>query len=336
MPELRKDPIVGRWVIIATERARRPGNFIDPSSFVSSLEYHETDCPFCEPKEKIIYSTSHNGSPWDVCVLPFQESFLSTKQDIEHKRNGLYEIFNGFGVHEIVVESKEHIANMADLSEEQIQTVFKTYAERIKELEKNKNLQYVLPYKNYSQNKESRMSGHSRSHIIATPVNPVRINDKLTGARRYFNIKKTCVYCDLYKQEIRDKARIVMETEHFVAFVPFAARFLFETWIVPKAHHCDYVEGVKGKEADLAKIMKSLLKKFKDGLDDPAYNYVIHTAPFRRKQLNDNRWGSIEEDFHWYIELMPQLTLTAGFEKGTGFYICTVPPEMMASYLREV
>src|SRR5689334_7881685 len=114
MPELRKDPIVGRWVIIATERARRPGNFIDPSSFVSSLDHKGSACAFCQPQNQIIYSASKNGAPWDVCVLPFDDSFLNLKQEIEHKRSGLYEIFNGYGVHEIVVESKEHIANMAD------------------------------------------------------------------------------------------------------------------------------------------------------------------------------------------------------------------------------
>ncbi len=336
MPELRKDPVVGRWVIIATERARRPGNFVD-TTYIRP-QGGAKDCQFCHPSEKIIYSAkkSASSSNWDVCVTDFKESFLNMNEPIAHKRHGLYEVVNGVGTHEVVIETSTHVANMADLGLEQIRLIFETYAGRITELEKNPQLQYVLPYKNYSQMAGSRMIGHTRSHIIATPVNPVRVNEKLTGAKEYFDTKKRCIYCDLIKQDLEEKSRIVVETEHFLAVIPFAARFLFETWILPKKHHCDYASGVKGVEGDLALMMKTLLTKFKVGLDDPAYNYVIHTAPFRRMQLNTNRWATIEQDFHWHMELMPQLTLMAGFEKGTGFYICAVPPEQMAEYLREI
>lgn len=339
MPELRKDPIVNRWVIIATERARRPGNFVErmePANAQSAKE-----CAFCKPKEKIIYSASRSKQlsftrRWDVCVVPFKDSFLATDNQMNRQTNGLYDVIEGFGVHEVVIESSDHVADMADLDLRQIQLVFETYAVRMKELEKNKNLQYILAFKNHGPSAGSRNIGHSRSHIMATPVNPFRVKDKLKGAKDYFENKKRCVYCDLIQQESNSKSRIVLDTKNFVAITPFAARFLFEVWIIPKAHHCDYYHGITGFEEELAGIMKTLLLKFKIGLDYPAYNYVIQTAPFRRQYHGFAQWKTIEQDFHWHIELTPRLTLMAGFEKGTGFYISAVPPEMTAEYLRDV
>ena len=129
---------------------------------------------------------------------------------------------------------------------------------------------------------------------------------------------------------------MIVENDHFIAITPFAARFLFEVWIIPKKHSCDFAKGILGIEKDLAAILKDMLTRVKVGLNDPAYNYVIHTAPFRREEELKKQYKTIVEDYHWHIELMPRLTRVAGFEKGTGFYICAVPPEKMAEFLREV
>jgi len=334
MPELRKDPVVGRWVIVAKERARRPGNFVDRTFGHSRVDV--IDCPFCHSDEKPIYTLKHpQDSKSQVVVVPFRNSFLKTKDPYQRKTHGIYDVSNDFGVHEVVIETPEHIANMADLDVAQIQIVLRTYADRINELEKNKDFQYIIAFKNFGSFAGSRKIEHARSHIMATPVNPLGVKEKLTGAKDYFANHKHCIYCDLIQQEKESGERIVHETEHFFALSPFAARFLFETWIIPKQHHCDFAKGVAGVEGDLAQMLKTLLKKFQIGLDDPAYNYMIQTAPFRHK-ASGSRWQTIEQDFHWHIELMPRLTQIAGFEKGTGFYICAVPPENMAEFLREV
>ena len=156
------------------------------------------------------------------------------------------------------------------------------------------------------------------------------------GAKKYFADHERCVYCDLIAQECEAQERVVIENDHYVALVPFASRFPFEVWIVPKIHNCDFAKAASPSISSLSQILKELLTRLKIGLNDPGYNYVIHTAPFRRHTAKDAYWKTIEDDYHWHIEVMPRLTHVAGFEKGTGFYICAIPPESTAEFLREV
>ncbi len=338
MPELRKDPVIGRWVIIATERARRPGNFVDPDDNA----FAQTEpCPFCNNQDQEIYSiksdgtNEKSGADWSVRIVPSGTPYVRTAVQLDRKGKGPYYVTNDYGVHEVVIETPEHIANMADLSLEQIEMVLRAYIVRFNELEKNSNLQYVLAYKNFGLAAGSRPIGHSRSQIIATSVNPLRVKEKLMGAKKYFDYHERCIYCDIIEQELKGRQRIVTETDHFLALTPFATRFPFEVCIIPKKHHCDFAKGALGVEGDLAKILKDVLLRLKWGVDDPAYNYVIQTAPFHRETRWD-RWRTLEEDYHWHIEVMPRLTRAAGFEKGSGFYICSISPEESAQFLREV
>lgn len=328
MPELRKDPVVGRWVIIATERARRPGSIVDTSA--SHPQDDSEECLFCNNQEAPLFTLG------DAKVVPYKNSFLSTEQKFLRRDHGMYDVINGYGVHEVVIETSRHEANMADFSVEKIRDVFQVYAHRLTGFQKDSTIQFALAYKNYGATAGSRKIGHARSHIIGTPVNPIHLIDKLLAAKDYYIAQRKCIYCDLINQEEESQKRMVMETDHFVAFAPFAGRFLFEVWILPKEHHCDYTEGIQGKEEDLAYMMKVLLNKFKIGLDDPSYNYMIQTAPFRRGLSVAKKWKTIKDDFHWHIELMPRLTQLAGFEKGTDFYISPVPPEKTADYLKRV
>lgn len=334
MPELRKDPVIGRWVIIATERARRPGVFLDSQKNT----FADGPCSFCNNQDKEVFSVRpYSGASWRVRVVESGTPLLSSKGKFHHKAHGIYDVVNDYGTHEVVIETPEHIANMADLSQEQIRMVFETYAVRYIELEKNDSFQYVIAYKNYGYAAGSRRIGHSRSQIIATSVIPFSAKEKLAGAKRYFVYHERCLYCDMIQQEMQAKIRIVAESEHFLAITPFAPRFVFETWILPKKHHCDFSKGVVGYENDLAGLMKVVLAKIKVGLDDPAYNYVIHSAPFRRVEKDPGtKWKTLAEDYHWHIEVLPRLTRVAGFEKGSGFYISSIPPENAAEFLREV
>ena len=339
MPELRKDPIIGRWVIIATERARRPDQF----NGKDHSAVPEAPCPFCEGAEaktpKEIYAlrpsnSKPNGPGWDLRVVPSIAPFLRVEGDLDRHGRGLYDIMNGVGAHEVIVETNQHIANMADLSPEQISKILKCYSDRIIDLEKDQRFKYVLVFKNYGTSAGGSAVKHARSQLIATPVNPKRVKEELAGSRHYYNYHERCVFCDLIHQEIEQKERLILDLDGFIAISPFAARFPFETWIMPKKHCCDFTCQDGESLKNLGKVMKAVLSKLKKGLNDPPYNYVIHTAPFRRRK--SGYWKTIDQDYHWHIEIMPRLTRVAGFEWGTGFYICPITPEDCAKFLREV
>ena len=339
MPELRKDPIIGRWVIIATERSKRPDQF----SGQAEDAYVEKPCPFCEGSESHtppeIYALrpkhTHPNSPgWDLRVVPSISPFLKIEGDLDRRGKGLYDMMSGIGAHEIIIETNQHIANMADLSEEHVAEVITCYIDRIVDLGKDQRFKYVLVFKNHGWIAGGGRVKHSRSQLIATPVNPKRVKEELAGARQYYDYHERCVFCDLIKQELESKERLILDIDGFIAITPFASRFPFEVWILPKKHSCDFTHLDMPHRLDLGKILKKVLMKLKKGLNDPPYNYILHTAPFRRAKLG--YWKSIENDYHWHIEIMPRLTRVAGFEWGTGFYICPLPPEDAAKFLREV
>lgn len=339
MPELRKDPIIGRWVIVATERARRPDQFSGKGQEDST----EKPCPFCEGKESQtmpeIYairpkSPAPNSPGWEVRVVPSVTPFLRIEGDLDRRGKGLYDVMNGIGAHEIIIESNQHIGNMADLSEDQISKVITCYIDRINDLERDKRFKYALVFKNHGWIAGGGRVKHSRSQLIATSVNPKRVKEELVGARQYYEHHERCIFCDVIKQEIESKDRLILDADGFIAITPFASRFPFEVWILPKKHSCDFVNLDMSSRIGLARAMKKVLAKLKKGLNDPAYNYILHTAPFRRQK--GGYWRSIDSDFHWHIEIMPRLTRVAGFEWGTGFYICPMTPEAAAKFLREV
>lgn len=340
MPELRKDPVIGRWVIIATERSHRPDHFRGP------VEANGEDgvCPFCEgnesqtPAEICALRKGHspaNKPGWELRVVPSIAPFLRIEGEADRRGKGLYDVMTGIGAHEVVVETPQHIANMADLPQEQIAKVLGCYAERIADLEKDERLKYVLVFKNHGQPAAGGRHKHTRSQLIATPINPKRVKEELVGARQYYEIHDRCVFCDLIRQEIQSRDRVVAEIDGFVAVAPFASRFPFEVWILPKKHSPDFISVSAKERAGLAELLKQILLKLKNGLNDPPYSYIIHSAPFRHMTA-PGYWKTIDHDYHWHIEIMPRLTRVAGFEWGTGFYICPVKPEDTAAFLREV
>jgi len=337
MPELRKDPVIGRWVIISTDRAKRPDQFT-----AAQEEPPEKTCHFCEGNESQtppeIYAirpkrTPANSPGWELRVVPSIAPFLRIEGDLERRGKGLYDLMNGIGAHEVIVETNQHIANIADLSEEQITKVITCYVDRIVDLGKDNRFKYVLVFKNYGWTAGGGRTKHSKSQLIATPVIPKRVKEELVGAHKYYDYHERCIFCDLVKQELASKDRLILDIDGFIAVTPFAPRFPFEVWIMPKKHSCDFINLEMGMRLDLARVIKKVLLKLKKGLNDPPYNYILHTAPFRRPKTG--YWKSIDYDYHWHIEIMPRLTRVAGFEWGTGFYICPLPPEDAAKFLRE-
>lgn len=338
MPELRKDPIIGRWVIISVERAKRPTDFVSKDGGPP-----EGECPFCRGRENhtppeifaIRKAGGKKNSPdWDVRVVPSKAPFLRIEGRLDRRGKGIYDLMTGVGAHEIIIETPDHINNIADLNEEQIAKVLSCFIERIKDLEKDSRFKYVLVFKNHGWSAGGGRIKHSRSQLIATPVTPKRVKEELAGARNYYEQHERCIFCDLIKQEIQMQSRVILDIDGFITVAPFASRFPFEMWILPKNHSCDFFNLSSEYGLDLARILKKSLSKLKKGLNDPSFNLILHTSPFRRKKAG--YWKTIDEDYHWHIEIMPRITNIAGFEWGTGFYICPIPPEDAAGYLREI
>lgn len=337
MPELRKDPVLGRWVIIATERGKRPSDFE-----VVRQDRQTEVCSFCEGHETEtpaeVYAVRRGGSEpdtpgWRVRVIPNKYPALNIQGDLDREGVGMCDMANGIGVHEVIVETPEHSQNTADLSAAQISRVMEAYRQRIIDLEGDGRLKYVLVFKNQGRSAGASLQ-HAHSQLIATPITPKRVKEKLDGAKRYFDYKHRCIFCDYIKQETElFDERLVEETDCFVVLSPFAARFPFETWVLPKRHMLDFSLATREELGDLGRVMSMLLRKLRKALNDPPYNYVLHQAPYRRPR--GGYWTTIEEDYHWHIELIPRLTRVAGFEWGSGFYINPTPPELAAESLRE-
>ncbi len=330
MPDLRKDPIVDRWVIIAADRADRPNDFDTTPRRQSGRR-----CPFCEGNEsetpgEIVAcrrpGTKPDGTGWRVRVVPNKFPALKTDGQADPRNDGIYRAMPGVGAHEVIIESPEHRLSTSELSVEELVDVFRISRERMRELKQDPRLAYGLLFKNVGAAAGASLE-HIHSQLIATPIVPVAVREELSGSLEYHTNRGICVYCDIIRQERDAAERLVLETPGFVAFCPFASRFPLETWIVPKTHtsHFETIQG--GDVEDLAGVLRQVIGRLESTLDRPAYNTIMHTAPFDRRPL---------AHYHWHIEVIPRVTETAGFEWGTGFHINPVPPETAARRLREV
>ena len=337
MPELRKDPVVGRWVIIATERARRPDDFRH-----ADVARVEPPCPFCAGQEHqtppeifaVRDGTPPNAPGWRLRIVPSIAPALRVEGALERRGVGLYDVMDGVGAHEIFIETPEHIANTASLDEPQIALLLQAYVSRIADLARDTRLKYVLIFKNYGRAAGGGVIRHARSQLIATPVTPKRVKEELITARRYYEYKERCLFCDIIAQETDDGARVVLDHPDFVVLAPFASRFPFELCLLPKVHSPDFGTLDRERVATLASVLKTTLGRLSTALGDPPYNYILHTAPFRTGK-KAGYWKTLDEDYHWHLEIIPRLIRVAGFEWGTGFYINPTPPEEAARYLRE-
>jgi UDPglucose--hexose-1-phosphate uridylyltransferase len=329
MPELRKDPIHGMWVIIATERSRRPSDF-PPELHAPGGGF----CPLCEgnedrtPPEVLAFrenGSQPNTSGWLLRVVPNKFPALRIEGELGREGMGVYDKMNGIGAHEVVVETPRHDLTLATLPLKGVENVLWAYRERLIDLKRDQRLQYVLVFKNHGTAAGASLE-HSHSQIIALPIVPIRVKEEMEGAKAYFKYKDRCVFCDIIRQELRLRSRIITENQSFVSVAPFASRFPFETWILPKAHYSSFERMEPFLYEQAAQILSDTLQRLNKVVNFPPYNYVIHTSSFPD-------WNN--DYYHWHFEIMPKLTKVAGFEWGTGFYINPTPPEEAAEYLRE-
>lgn len=339
MPELRHDPIQKRWVIIASDRGLRPDDF--PKSGQSAPTGF---CPFCEGNESktppeiaaIRYNGRGPNSPgWRVRVVPNKFPALRIEGDLDRKGVGIHDRMNGVGAHEVIIETPRHDLSLADMPVEDLGKVIWMYRERLIDLLRDFRFKYILVFKNYGAAAGASLS-HPHTQLIATPVTPLTIAEELTSARDHYRYKERCIFCDVIEQELESGERIVLANDRLVAIAPYASRFPFELFLAPRHHHHSFAEISDGMIHDLAAALKEVLLRIKKCLNDPPYNFLIHTIPnVKTTPKRTAYWDTIAVDYHWHIEIMPRLTRIAGFEWGTGFYINPTAPEEAAKYLRE-
>ncbi|MFO0982290.1 MAG: galactose-1-phosphate uridylyltransferase [Planctomycetota bacterium] len=342
MSELRHDPIHKQWVVIAIERSRRPHDF-KPAS--APPETGRDGCPFCPGHETKtppeIFAvrgsgTMPNGPGWQVRVFANKFPALAIEGNADRRPYGPYDVMNGIGAHEVIVEAPEHDRHLADLSVEQIQRVLRAYRERLIDLQRDVRFKYILMFKNHGETAGATLA-HPHSQVIATPITPKIVHTELNSCLSHFRVKERCLFCDILMEELREGARIVYADDHYVTLAPFASRFPFEQWILPRQHQHSFEMTNDAQLERLARVMKEILLRLKVGLSDPPYNFVLHSAPNTRSGARRSQfWDTVEYDYHWHLELIPRLTKVAGFEWGTGYYINSTPPEDAARYLRDV
>ncbi len=329
MSELRKDPVLGRWVIISTERRRRPSDF-EPEVRRPTGGF----CPLCEGNEDKtppeIIAFRNDGTPntpgWTLRVVPNKFPALRIEGDLGREGDGIYDKMNGVGAHEVVIETPRHTETLITLPLKAVENVLRAYRQRIVDLRRDRRFQYVLVFKNHGAAAGASLE-HPHSQLIALPIVPKRVREEIEGAKNYFHYKDRCVFCDVIRQELQQRSRVVSENEFFVSITPFASSSPFETWILPKVHHPNFgfMESLPVQEA--AQILQETLYRMDRVLDNPPYNYIIHSSPY----------PDVDRDyFHWHIEIIPKLTKMAGFEWGTGFFINPTPPEEAAEYMRGI
>ncbi|ANA41371.1 MULTISPECIES: galactose-1-phosphate uridylyltransferase [Geobacter] len=338
MSELRWDPLKQHWVIIATERGRRPRDFM--------VEHKATDaacCPFCygleEKTPPEIYAVRDTGaanSPgWMVRVIPNKYPALRIEGDLNSRGFGPYDVLNGIGAHEIIIETPDHDRDMAELSPAEITEVLRAWRARFLDLRRDTRFRYMVLFKNHGTKAGATLS-HSHSQLIAVPLIPPVAATELRVCKDYFSAKERCLICDLIDFELKSGERIVREFANYVIMTPYAACFPFEVRLYPKRHAFDFALLPDAELTELAVALKDMLTRLRSILRDPPYNFILHTAPPRHPRLGKpGYWSSIEYDYHWHIELVPRLTQIAGFEWGTGFHINPTSPEDAATFLRE-
>jgi len=329
MSELRRDPISGRWNIIDTTQPVGPEGFEVEPPMQSAGK-----CPFCYGNEAMtpreIYAVRPQGGPptgpgWNLRVVPNKFPALQIEGDLGRRGLGVFDLCNGVGAHEVIIETPEHDRQFADLSVPQVAEVIRAYIARSLDLRGDRRLRYTLLFKNYGLSAGATLE-HAHSQLIALPIVPKRVQEELQGAGRYFDFRERCSYCDVLHQELQEDERVVCENRSFVAYCPYVSSFPFETWILPREHRGDFAKITPDTVTDFARILKETLGRLRTVLGNPPYNFVIHTAPIEPRE---------REEYHWHVELIPKLTKIAGFEWGTGFYINPTPPELAAKHLRE-
>jgi UDPglucose--hexose-1-phosphate uridylyltransferase len=331
MPELRKDPITGRWVVVSTDRLKRPNDFVLHQATVLGRDH----CPFCPgheamtPPEVLAYrphGSGANGPGWDLRVVPNRFPALRVEGTLDRQGEGMFDRMSGIGAHEVIIEHADHDKTFATMSEQEIVRVLWAFRDRVHDLKNDFRFRYILLFKNQGAAAGATLE-HGHSQLIALPIVPNFVREEIEGARRHFLDKERCVFCDIIHQETAAGRRVIHENTDVVAISPYASRVPFETWVLPRSHGSRFEDAPRNVVESLAGMLKTLVGRLNRALETPPFNLIVHSAPLSE---------DVAPFFHWHVEVMPRVSRVAGFEWGSGFYINPTSPEEATEVLRAV
>lgn len=334
MSELRKDPIIDRWVIIAESRSERPGAFLNAEAGKQAISQPlgaVADCPFCAGNESetppAVYQQYDNQGRWTVRIVPNKYPAVSTTSLFASDGgNGEANYQPARGIHEVVVESCQHATSWAQLSTEQIERVLRAWRDRLAEYRRDGRWRVALLFKNVGREAGASVE-HVHSQILALSRLPELIGRELHGAALLHRQHGGCAFCRLIDDERQAAQRLLLHTHDFQAVTAYAGRQPYETWILPTGHQAAYDAEDDVRLSRLAVILSRLLLALHEVLPIPAYNLILHTAPF------DTEWA---DRYHWHIEIIPRVSGLAGFELGGGEFINPVSPERAAQEIKRI
>lgn len=336
MPELRRDITSARWIVSGGQTA---DEFLKTRDVLN----RPSQCLFCPGHESAMGAEIYRfppppplgetPPPWSVRVVPSPIGKLKFEGTLGRRGDGIYDAMNTFGAHEIIVETPDHVKNLSALPESQIVQALQVYQARIRELEHDERFRYTIIFRNQRPALPERF-GHSHSQVAGLPVIPKVVKEELGAAEYHFKIKERCIYCDIARQEQDQKERVIESKDGYLTFVPYSARFPFETMILPLRHRHDFMDVPPDELAALAGPLKRALYRVETLLDDPALVVCLHTSPYLRPR--EGYWLSIRDDYHWHIEILPMVTEVFGFEWSTGFHMQPVLSEELAARLRDL
>lgn len=327
--EIRQNKATKEWVIYAPSRGKRPRDFRQQQSERMNLPVLDKSCPFCPGNEAklpgiIMQMPEDSAATWQTRVVPNKFPALTPDGNTGRQQEGIYVTMPGNGRHEVIIESPFHNQQIAQMTTEEVSRVVETYHRRYVELMKAHENMMTIIFRNHGARAGTSLI-HPHSQVIVTSFVPHYIRWREEEAQRYFDEWGRCVFCDMLDYERRDGRRVVMDTETFLAFVPFAAEVPFEINVMPKNHRADFGNISDEEKADLAKMLREILSRIYHKLNDPDYNYIIHSSA---------RYRAGEPQVHWYLQIRPRLTTRAGFEIGSGISINPSLPEADADFLR--
>lgn len=329
MSELRQNMATREWVVVASERARRPDDFAsDKQELTGDRPERDPECPFCPGNEEPALEISRvpESGPWRVRVVRNKYPALRPMGELVRASEGVRRCMSGAGHHEVIIESPRHNTCTALETVENVTLFLNVLQGRARTLADDPHVEHVICFKNHGETAGTSLV-HPHAQIVALPIVPHDIRVRAEEAQRHFDDNGSCVFCDMLRDEIKDGSRVVTESEHFVALVPFAAPSPFHTWILPRRHEPSFQRAEGAELGDLAGILRRVLRKIYVGLSDPDYNYVVRTASVQDQG---------QDYLHWYVSIIPRVARAAGFELGSGMYINPAVPEANADFLRSL
>jgi UDPglucose--hexose-1-phosphate uridylyltransferase len=331
MSVIRQDVTTKAWVIIASERAKRPHDFRRAMPAAASPD-HEASCPFCPGHEmstppEVWRLSDPQGSGWAVRVIPNKFAALAGACEPQRREAGpLFREMDGVGAHEVIIETPVHNRVMPLMTDAEIERVLQAYQARFQALRADPRVRYIIIFKNHGERAGTSLE-HPHSQLVATPIAPLRVRCAYEVAIRHYDDTGRCLYADLVEAELEAGIRVVQETADFVVFHPFASQVPFETWIAPKRHQPSFGQVARDELAALAPVLRETLRALYEALGNPDFNYIVHSAPIEDES---------KHYYLWHIQILPRVTTIAGFELGSGMFTTTMFPETSAAFMRNL